>query len=44
MTNSFTKLHRTCQTVWNYPYWSVSKTIIYSYPNTRRGGVWSVTV
>jgi len=37
MTDSFTELHSTCQTVWKYPYWNVSKTI--TYPNTRRGGV-----
>ena len=32
----------TCQTIWNYPYWNVSKTII--HPNTRRGSVLSLIV
>jgi len=28
MTDSFTELHSTCQTIWNYPYWNVSKTLL----------------
>jgi len=42
MTNNFTELRSTCQTIWHYPYWNVSKTII--HPNIRREGVPSVTV
>jgi len=42
MTNNFTKLHSTCQTIWNDPYWNVSKTNI--HPKTRRWGVLSIRV
>jgi len=38
----FYKMHSTGQTIWNYPYWNISKTII--YPNARRGDVVSIKV
>jgi len=28
MTNNFTEMHSTCQTILNYPYWNVSKTLL----------------